>query len=381
MPKGERRFKPPIGYITSTEALKKLGKSLYKYVDDGRIRKVVPDGHKHGFYNEEDVQKMLVAQNVINSATKEGSLRNQEAVFSYATMGDMDALYTMAVKLFPRTASAEIRRAWMRKEPRGHYLMKRVSDGAVVAYFYLLCLRPDRLADYLHGSLPSRAITPDDIEIFTIGRPVQACVMAGIGSDPDVPQELRSLYTAMLLRGVRQDMGHMGHEGIIIPRLYAFSETTEGIAMCARLGMQQWEPPQGKRCTFYLEMEESSASIIRDYRRGLADWKAAHQQPAPEPRQTPAPAAPRSARPVPSHNTLPSGDIVPANVFAQQHRINDRTFRDYISGKRWNDRIEATAIGSAGRNYGLTRQQQHDAILFFERHGVPYTPCESCPHE
>jgi hypothetical protein len=279
--KGQRRFQPPPGYLSSAEAIKRLGKTLYKYVEQGRIRKLTPDGHKHGFYNEEDVNAILVAEQTFSSATKGGPVHTTEAVFSFATLGDMDELYKCAKKFFSNPASAEIRRGWMRKEPRGHYIVKRINDGAVVAYLYLLALKPEYLADYMLGRLPGRKITPEHIERFEPGRPVQACIINAIGSDPDVPQELRSSYVAMLLRGVKADMGELGKEGIIIPHMYAWSETREGIALCSRLGMVPWQLPRGKRCFFDLDMQASNASIIRDYKRGLAAWQGSQRAEGP----------------------------------------------------------------------------------------------------
>jgi hypothetical protein len=290
MARGQRRYGPPEGYMTSTEVIKLLGKTFYKHVAAGRITKVAPDGHTHGFYKRDDVQTILNAEQTFTSATRGGPLHNQDAVFTYATLGDMDALYACAKKFFPNPASAEIRRAWMRKEPRGHYLMKRVNDGVVVAYMYLLALKPQYLASYMHGELPGRMITPDHIERFEPGKPVEACIINAIQSDPSVEQELRSNYVAMLLRGVKHDMGMLGKEGIVFPYLYAWSETTQGIALCTRLGMEHWEEPKGKRCFFMLNMQETNASIMRDYKRGIAEWKqknvsAAMSAPDRKPRQ------------------------------------------------------------------------------------------------
>lgn len=277
MPRGKGRRAAPPGYMTPAEAGELLGYNrIYRMVEDKRLHRYSPPGHTHGYYLASEVQAIAEAEKTFYEATKGGPVHTTEAVFTYATLGDMDALYTCAKKKFPVAASAEIRRSWMRKEPRGHYLMKRIGDGAVVAYLYLLSLKPDYLDDYMHGRLPGRMITPDHIERFEPGRPIEACIINAIGSDPDVPAELRSSYVAMLLRGVKADMGELGREGIIIPRMYAWSETTEGIALCARLGMDPWQQPHGKRCFFVLNTEKSNALITRDYRRGLAEWRQSH---------------------------------------------------------------------------------------------------------
>ena len=368
MVKGQRRYGPPPGYMSATEVIKLLGKTFYRHVEEGRIRKVAPDGHKHGFYCTEDVLAIVAAEKAFSDGQRGGPLHNQDAVFTYATLGDMDALYTCAKKFFPNPASAEVRRGWMRKEPRGHYLMKRVSDGAVVAYTYFLALKPEYLNDYMVGDLPGRKITPDHINRFEPGIPVEACIINAIQSDPDVkPDDLRSNYVAMLLRGVKQDMGMLGKEGIIIPQLYAWSETTEGIALCTRLGMESWVAPKGKRCFFVLDVDRSNARIMRDYKRGLAEWKATRV-----PEMVAAPAAPTHPPPTKKRPEspirmqemaslppdLPEGTLH-INDFATQLGISRTTLlgqvRDY--------NIEHIAIPKANRpnesdRYFTPEQQQ-----------------------
>jgi excisionase family DNA binding protein len=85
---------------------------------------------------------------------------------------------------------------------------------------------------------------------------------------------------------------------------------------------------------------------------------------------------PRQVAPVISSSA--AGDMVAASAFAVQHGVNDRTWRDYVAGKRWNDRIETTLKGQV---HYLTSAQQAEAIRFFRRHHVDFTPCERCPHE
>lgn len=278
MPRGKGRREAPPGYMTPAEAAAILGPNrLYRFVKDGKIKRYAPEGYTHGFYKKEDIEARHLADTAFDHANGEKDIP-VNAIFQQATLADMDALYKMASKpqLFPKTADAERRRTWLRKEPEGHYIVKRTADGACMAYMYLLPFKTEYLSAYLHDELPSREITPDHIEPFHEGVPAQATVIGGIGSDPDVPQELRSMYTAMLLRGVRKDMGRLGRQGIIFPRLYAFSERPEGIAMCARLGMEQIEPPRGKWCMFEFDVEQSNAPILRDYKQGLAEWKALH---------------------------------------------------------------------------------------------------------
>jgi|ERR1022692_1984039 hypothetical protein len=320
--KGERRYGPPPGYTSSTEAIKLLGKTFYKHVNDGRIRKITPTGHKHGFYNIEDIQTMLRTEATFKQAKQDEPI-STDATFAVATPEDMDALYTMAVKLFPRTANAELRREWMRKEPQGHFIMRREADGAIVAYLYLLSFKDtNTLADYLHGNLPSRAISREHILTFVPGVPAHYVAIGGIGSDPDIEQELRSTYTALLIRGVRHELALWGERGIIIPHLYAFSETNQGIAMCVKLGMNYWEPPHGKWCTFALDTSTSRVAFLRGYQQGLAQWTSTYK---PEPTQ--APEKPRRARP---QATQQEEGTINLTAMAQLLSISRSTLTDWL---------------------------------------------------
>ncbi len=81
---------------------------------------------------------------------------------------------------------------------------------------------------------------------------------------------------AVLLRGVRADLERLGREGVAISSVYAWSETPEGIAMCLRLEMQLWAPPQNGRMAFYLDIASSEAFVLQGYKRGFAEWQREH---------------------------------------------------------------------------------------------------------
>jgi hypothetical protein len=277
------RKPPPPGFITAAQAAEMLQVSdamLSKYVKQGKLERHVIPGRQHGYYERSQVLEIVNAERAFYKAAMKKAAMNKDsfmdAVFKVATPDDMDALYAMAVRLFPHTADAQRRRSWMEVESRGHYIVRRESDKAVVAYCYFLSFKPEYLAEYLHDDLPSRKIEPGHIEPIIPGRPVTACALAGIGSDPDIDQETRSNYVAILLRGIRKDLERLGREGVVIPNLYAFSETNAGIAMCMRLGMKEWEPPKGKRFTFQMEVETSRSFLLRPYKQALAEWRRSH---------------------------------------------------------------------------------------------------------
>ena len=280
------RKEPPAGYCNASQADEILGNHmLYRYVEKGLIKQYGPSTRKQKFYK---ISELIAVRNAEAAFFEEGvehptvqhqheDEHNLSMKFAVATPEDMDALYEMAKKLFPKTADADRRRSWLAKEPRGHFIVK-TNDGVVLAYLYLFPLVASQLVPYLRGELPSRQINPSDIEGFIPSQETSACVLGGIGSNPDYSQATRSNATKLLIRGVKQELVSWGREGIIIPKLYAFSETKDGIVMCCRLGMTQWEPPRKRWCTFQIDLEHMPSLLFADYQFALEDWKKTHSE-------------------------------------------------------------------------------------------------------
>ncbi len=265
------RKAPPPGYITAKEANEILGGMLYKHVEAKRLQSYKPGTRKYGFYRREEVMGLAA----LDKAFFESGHVDPGAVFMIATPEDMDGLYELAKQLFGQTISAERRREWLRKEPRGQYVIKR-KDNTIVAYFYLQPLKHDKMIAYMNKEMRGWDITADDIDPFEPGKPVEVMI-GGIGSLPEArnakDEDIRSNYVAVLLRGVFRDLERLGREGITISKLYAYSDNHEGIAMCSYLGMQQYAPPIGKRCTFVLDVQESRSQYLQGYKKALAGWK------------------------------------------------------------------------------------------------------------
>ena len=57
-----RRGHPPVGYLTATQAKKKLGGisdgKFRSYIQEGKIARLLPPGMKQGFYKREDVEQL-----------------------------------------------------------------------------------------------------------------------------------------------------------------------------------------------------------------------------------------------------------------------------------------------------------------------------------
>lgn len=359
---------------------------LYKYIGQGLLHRVIPPGYtKQGFYPEPEVEALAQSlQTFFEAGMPPAAV---DAVFAHATEEDMPALVEQAHKHFPRTIDADLRRAWLRREPRGNYLLKR-RDGSVAAYCYLQAIVLEKLLAYQEGALRGWQIAPEDVLAWVPGQPLDLMI-GGIAAEPGPRQQH---YTAVLLRGIIGDLEHLGRQGFIFRRIYAYSSTLQGIAMCNWLGMRQWKPPAGKRCTFVLEVEESPSFLLAGYKRGLSAWRVA--QPAP-PVETPAPAAPspvlsrtpapRTSRAAPSppgrREPLPA-DLVTWRAFAKRHHIAESTVHKAIHGSRRLPVVVGNWI--AGK---APVREALDAVgrrRFFEEYATAAHPefvrCSECPH-
>ncbi len=267
------RKQPPNGYMTSADAAERLGVSsgmLTIYWKAGKLGRYGPDTRKYKFYKVEEVEALRESELSFFGVKASESL---DAVFSLAQPEDMEGIDDLAAQLFKkRSIGAERRRNWLNKEPRGNYVMKRKSDGKIVAYFYIQPLEHQVIVDYLHQKIRGWQITEDHITPFISGEPCE-CFIGAIGTDPDASDDLRSAYMAMLLRGIRQDLDRLGQEGITISKLYAASSNFEGTFMSLHLGMDLWEPPKRKRLTFVLDVAKSKSFLLQPYKRGLAKWQ------------------------------------------------------------------------------------------------------------
>lgn len=270
---------PPPGYIRAGEANRLLGGMLYKHVDAGRLKPYRPGTRTYGFYEEEEVRKLVEMDRAFFGTEKEKDIG---AIFSLATPADMDGVSELARYLLDSKITADQRREWMRREPRGQYVVKR-KDNTIVAYLYLQPLKHDRMIAYMNKEIRGWNITENDIDPFEPGKAVEVMI-GGIGSLSNVKNAKKAdvgmNYAAVLLRGIFKDIVRLGREGVTISKLYAYSETRDGIAWCTYLGMNRYAPPIGKRCTFQLDLERDEIfnPYLLAYLEALNEWRELHPE-------------------------------------------------------------------------------------------------------
>ncbi len=370
----------PPGYYTASEAIEKLHITegmFYKYIGSGKLKRYMPETRKQGFYKISEVDKLAAIDSAFFGELPPPDL---DGVFTQAAAWDMDGVATLAKRELDSQIDADLRRAWLAREPRLNYVVK-LADGTVVAYLYMQPLQHDRLIAYQKGDIRGWHITTDDIEPFEPGQ-ARVVMIGGIASDSRVDEKRRSAYVALLIRGAMRDMARLAREeGVTISRLYAYSSTLEGIAMCLDLEMERWGRPtrnaEGKpRCTFALDMTQSESLFFKPYKASLAEWKRKHhlathpQKTALRPVQAPKQASEKS--------TMPSG-LVGWRAFSRLHSIGESTTQAAIETGRLGVVPGTWIVGRASVKGAL---DQAGRAKFYELyHDKPqFKPCEQCPH-
>lgn len=257
-------------YYTGREVQRKLGitePALRNLVNQRKLRKITPPGRTYGVYLKEEVDTYAEKWLAFLTAKEP-----PKTTFESAKAEDMEAENKLAQRAIgsPGRMTAEIRQAWLAKNPEGHYLLKH--DGKLVAYFWLLPLKHERLIAFMDGEIRGGDITAEDVETFEPGRPVE-CWIVGIASEPDVNEMTRMHYVQHLIRGTLRELEKLGRKGIIVTKVYATSDTPTGIVTAIHIGMDEYGPKIGKRLRFVLDVEKSHSFLLDDYKRGLAEWR------------------------------------------------------------------------------------------------------------
>ncbi len=269
------RQQPPEGHLRLRDAVKFLNDHglevgqgmIYKYVKQERLKREGPSSRKQKYYSIDELKKIIIEET--------GRLGGPDVQFSQATVEDFEKITQLSAKLFKtatlRPISTATRQAWYEKEKHGHYIVKTVN-GDIVAYLHIVALTDERIEAYMRDEIRGRDISGEDVQRLEPGKPV-GCIVVSIGSDPDIKDKaLRHRYTSILLHGVSKEFEQLGKQGIIIPRLYAYTESKSGILMSVRMKMHQYGEPVRNRYTYWLDVLRSPIPLVRNYQRALGEW-------------------------------------------------------------------------------------------------------------
>jgi hypothetical protein len=277
------KLPPPPGTVTRQTAVQVL---LREHVITSPamlaklkgISRVVLQGRTHGFYREDQLLEII---NSYRNARNQPPIKNlfdekHEIMFRQATPEDMTGVYEVAAKLFGHTTSAEKRVPLVQKCPEGNYVV--TDHGKIVSYAHIQPLQTEPLQGFLTGEFRGEQITADYLDPFAPGKVVDVLIKS-IGSYHE-HVGTKNRYSQMLFLGLRHELIKWGYKGYIIHRVYATSETQDGVMMAAKFHMQSRGRIRGskrkKRFAFELDPFTSDYPMFRDYRKALEHWEYDH---------------------------------------------------------------------------------------------------------
>ncbi len=256
-----KRAKAPKGFYTASEVMRLLGISsstLYDFVKAGKIERVVEPPRKDGYYPKRPIDEMVRAKHLflIQYST-------DTATFMKATAQDAQGIYDVGLSLWGTmgTPTVETRLGWYQTNPDIDYVVKQ--EDAVAGYVSLMPLKHETIKQLLSGEKRGWEVRPDEILPYTPGMPLECFVMA-LGVHAGLHKAEK--YGMRLLIGSIHALGELARKGVIIERLYATSNSPDGIKVCRDLSFQEIEPtPESTRRCFVLDTATSNSPLLQEY--------------------------------------------------------------------------------------------------------------------
>src|SRR5712692_4462603 len=258
-----KRAKAPSGFYTASEVMRKLGignSTLYHYVEQGKIKRVVPPDRKDGYYIKADIDKMVRAKELFIL-----QYSSSPSEFMKASEEDIQGIYDLCVSLYGATNIPSYERR-LDKDSGIHYVVKQ--DGIVTGFVSLLYLTDNLLRQITYTDHP-QSVRTEHIRPFTPGEPIENLYMT-IGVSPGLDLRLRRRHGSRLLTGTIDVLEGFAQKGMPVKKLYATSRTTEGIKLCRDLGFKETQlKPEDDMLHFELDLEISDSPFLKKYRQAI----------------------------------------------------------------------------------------------------------------
>lgn len=260
--------KAPNGLYTAGEAIRRLGippTTFHHYVKIGKIKKVVPPGRSEGYYEKAYINEMARANQLfaIQYAT-------DQTKFSVATPEDAQGIYDVIASLWGTlfTTPVATRLSWYEKNSSIDYVVKK--ENIVAGYITVMPLKHEVIEQLMEEKIRGWDIKAEDILPFTPGIPLECYTGAAVRAGVYQPKR----YGMRLLMGIMETMQELARKGVIIKKLYAVSDTPDGVELSRNLGFEEEPPaPNSTFRRFTLDLETSDSPYAIEYRRILDDSK------------------------------------------------------------------------------------------------------------
>jgi ribosomal protein S18 acetylase RimI-like enzyme len=265
------RMKVSNLYYTAAEVKEKLDITqgeLYNYVRNGTLKPVVPPGKRQGVYHRTEVDELAREKFAFMAMQSKTS-----SVFSVATKEDIKATVEITRILFGLRESSEAtlerRLTWIKKNPDIFFVLK--AEDQVMGYTAMLPLQQEKIINILDGVEYSQEVKAEEIKEFKPDKPLHIYLL-GIGVTPGLSHFEKRSYGSRLVSGLMNAVINLGRRGVIIKKLYARSDTPDGIRLMRKFGFTEI-PSKTHARNFTIDVEESGIPFIIEYKDALKEYQ------------------------------------------------------------------------------------------------------------
>ncbi len=254
-------------YYTAGETKEILGvdnNTLYKYVRNGVLDKIVIPGSKQGVYQKSQVKQLAQELEVFISTRSKN-----KTVFRKATKQDIAKCMEIAIGPNPNaqqdiSSLVKSRIQWLDKNPDIYYVLEQ--DGDIVGYTNIMPLAPEKIQERLNSDGTTINVTPEEIGEFKPGKPLHIYIVA-MNTTPNITKTEKRLYGVKLIGGLINTIAEMVENGVSIDTLYTKSDTVDGIRILKHMGFTEVSSLSTKFRSYTLRMNEEGKQLLEKYRR------------------------------------------------------------------------------------------------------------------
>jgi len=258
-------------YYTIAQAKKVLGvnnDTIYSYVENGALKRIVPPGKKQGLYRRSEVDQL--ARELRAFIAQRTTLSTQ--CNRVTTREEMAQCMQISQELFGLGVLDVGECTHLLETPYICYALK--IDQEIIGFTGLIPLKPGRLKGVLAQALPLKVpsedmTTPTGNETIDIYIDVMAV-------KPGFTQNEKHHYGSRLIAKVAEIVVDYGKNGTTIETIAARSNMPDGIRLLRRIGFTEVQRTTPERRTFIINVKESGIPFIEQYKEAFAKRNQEH---------------------------------------------------------------------------------------------------------
>jgi hypothetical protein len=270
------RGQPPDGWLTATQAKRKLGN-----ITDGKLRTLtgkgegkiehwVPTGSKIGFYKEADVTTLVHKWNM--EALVNGNPTLPGAHFGIAAKADMPEIVQLLIKIWGGNDTSAKRNAWLEKNPETCFVVR--SHGKVKGCIFILSLTEEKTWQMIKmdRNQNTGVIEIGDILPFEAGKPANLLLLSMAANDVGIGEVNKRKWGSVIVRGLFNHVIDLGRRGIPVNLIAARSDSKDGINLMRHIGFTEIEPSGGNK-NFIIDVKTSGIDFCMKHKAAYAEWQ------------------------------------------------------------------------------------------------------------